>query len=33
MNLTGANGKTANVCIAWIKENENAETRLTSAYV
>ena len=33
MNLTGANGKTANVCTAWIKENENAETRLTSVYV
>lgn len=33
MNLTGANGKTAKVCTAWIKENENAEPRLTSAYV
>jgi len=33
MNLTGANGKTANVCTAWIKENENAEPRLTSVYV
>lgn len=33
MNLTGANGKNANVCTAWIKENEDAEPRLTSAYV
>ena len=33
MNLKGANGKNANVCTAWIKENANSEPRLTSAYV
>lgn len=33
MNLKGANGKNANVCTAWIKENDDSEPRLTSAYV
>lgn len=33
MRLTGENGKQANVCTGWIKENENSEARLTSAYV
>ena len=33
MNLKGPNGKSANVCTAWIKENNNSEPRLTSAYV
>ncbi len=33
MNLKGANGKSANVCTAWIKENADSEPRLTSAYV
>ena len=33
MELTGANGKKAKVCTAWIKETENSELRLTSAYV
>lgn len=33
MRLTGENGKQANVCTGWIKENENSEPRLTSAYV
>lgn len=33
MNLKGANGKNANVCTAWIKENADSELRLTSAYV
>lgn len=33
MNLKGANGKNANVCTAWIKDNKAAEPRLISAYV
>ncbi len=33
MNLKGPNGKNANVCTAWIKENADSEPRLTSAYV
>ena len=33
MRLTGANGKQANVCTAWIVENGKSEPRLTSAYV
>ena len=33
MTLLGANGKTANVKTAWIIDNKNGETRLTSAYV
>lgn len=33
MKLKGPNGKTANVCTAWIKEKDNSEPRLTSAYV
>ena len=33
MQITGPNGKTANVLTAWIKDNDNAEPRLTSIYV
>lgn len=33
MRLTGANGKTANVCTGWFKETQDSEPRLTSAYV
>ncbi len=33
MRLTGANGKQANVCTAWIVEVGKSEPRLTSAYV
>lgn len=33
MKLKGSNGKTANVCTAWIKEKDHSEPRLTSAYV
>lgn len=33
MELTGANGQKANVCTGWIKENDNSEPRMTSAYV
>lgn len=33
MRIKGPNGKTANVLTAWIKENDNAEPRLTSIYV
>lgn len=33
MELTGANGKKANVCTGWIKKNGETEIRLTSAYV
>ena len=33
MQITGPNGKTANVLTAWIKDNNNAEPRLTSIYV
>lgn len=33
MKITGANGKTANVLTAWIKESDDAEARLTSLYV
>lgn len=33
MCLKGPNGKDANVCTAWIKETDNSELRLTSAYV
>ena len=33
MELTGLNGKKANVKTAWIKDNKTGETRLTSAYV
>ncbi|MCL1845651.1 MAG: hypothetical protein FWF77_07090 [Defluviitaleaceae bacterium] len=33
MNLTGENGKVADVLTAWIVEHGSGETRLTSAYV
>lgn len=33
MQITGPNGKTANVLTALIKDNDNAEPRLTSIYV
>lgn len=33
MQITGPNGKTANVLTAWIKDNDNAEPGLTSIYV
>lgn len=33
IQITGPNGKTANVLTAWIKDNDNAEPRLTSIYV
>jgi len=33
MELTGANGKLANVLTSWIVEHGSNETRLTSAYV
>lgn len=33
MQITGPNGKTANVLTAWIKDNDNTEPRLTSIYV
>lgn len=33
MELTGANGKKANVCTGWIVEHGQTEPRLTSAYV
>ena len=33
MNLTGPNGKYANVLTAWIDDNETGEMRLTNAYV
>lgn len=33
IRLKGENGKEANVCTAWIKENKNSELRLASAYV
>ncbi len=33
MQITGPNGKTANVLTAWIKDDDNAEPRLTSIYV
>lgn len=33
MELTGANGRKANVCTGWIKENDSSEPRMTSAYV
>lgn len=33
MRIKGPNGKKANVLTAWIKENDNAEPRLTSIYV
>ncbi|MDR0293929.1 MAG: hypothetical protein LBH95_07245 [Oscillospiraceae bacterium] len=33
MNLTGENGKTANVLTGWIVEHKNGETKLTSAYI
>lgn len=33
MELTGLNGKKANVKTAWIKDSKTGETRLTSAYV
>ncbi len=33
ITITGPNGKTANVITAWIKEGDEAEPRLTSAYV
>lgn len=33
VQITGPNGKTANVLTAWIKDNDNAEPRLTSIYV
>ncbi|RHT38355.1 hypothetical protein DW790_05740 [Firmicutes bacterium AM31-12AC] len=33
MNLNGPNGKTANVCTAWIQEKNGTSVKLTSAYV
>ena len=33
MNLNGPNGKTANVCTAWIQEKNETSVKLTSAYV
>lgn len=33
MCITGANGKTANVCTGWIVENGKEQIRLTTAYV
>lgn len=33
MEITGPNGKTANVLTAWISENESSEPRLTTLYV
>lgn len=33
MELTVANGRKANVCTGWIKENDSSEPRMTSAYV
>lgn len=33
MQITGPNGKTANVLTAWIKDDDNVEPRLTSIYV
>ena len=33
MELTGANGKKANVMTAWIDDKNSGEIRLTSAYV
>lgn len=33
MELTGVNGKTANVCTSWIIKKNGTEPRLTSAYV
>ena len=33
MELTGPNGKTANVLTAWIDDMETGEMRLTSVYV
>lgn len=33
IQITGPNGKTANVLTAWIKENDKSEPRLTSVYV
>jgi len=33
MELTGANGKTANVMTAWLDDKKTGEMRLTSAYV
>ena len=33
MNLNGPNGKTANVCTAWIQEKNGTSIKLTSAYV
>ena len=33
MRIKGPNGKTANICTAWIKDGEDAEPRLVSNYV
>lgn len=33
MNLNGPNGKTTNVCTAWIQEKNGTSVKLTSAYV
>ena len=33
MEITGINGKTANVCTGWIMELGSTRLRLTSAYV
>ena len=33
VELTGANGRKANICTGWIKENDSSEPRMTSAYV
>ena len=33
MNLTGVNGKTANVLTAWVDDTNAGEVRLISAYI
>ena len=33
MQLTGPNGKTADVLTAWINDKNSTEMRLTSAYI
>ena len=33
MELTGANGKTANVMTSWLDDNKTGKMRLTSAYI
>ena len=33
MNLTGPNGRSANVLTGWIDDNNNGEMRLTTAHI